>query len=121
MARSSLTALSAAHHQAIQQLDGIVSAPVTPTREVLGRASPVAVKVTPPKKKVVAPMAVRTTVAGMPPLRALSAYNFYFRDERGQSFLLSHRNHLVPSDFRRSLIPFALLGHCRPNLEWRRE
>jgi hypothetical protein len=83
----SLTALSAAHHQALRQLHGMSAAPVTPTREVMmGRASPEAVHVTPSKKKI-APMAVKTTVAGMPPLRALSAYNFYFRDERGQFFL----------------------------------
>lgn len=106
----SLTALSAAHHQALQRLDGM-SAPVTPTREVMGRASPVAVQVTPPKKKIAPPVAVKTTVAGMPPLRALSAYNFYFRDERG-TFLLCYcfKMILSLSDCQNSFLSFALLN-----------
>lgn len=117
----SLTSLSAAHHQASRQLDGGVSAPVTPTREVMGRAAPAAVQVTPPKKKF-APtmMPVRTTVAGMPPLRALSAYNFYFRDERGQSILASTKRSFVPFGMSTQPFLFCCSRHCRSHLEWRR-
>jgi hypothetical protein len=61
----------------------MVSPPGTPTREAMTRSSPVAAPVTPLINAALMPSTVTTAVAGMPPLRALSAYNFYFRDERG--------------------------------------
>jgi hypothetical protein len=80
-----LTTMAATMQRGARNRDSVVSPPATPTRDVISQSSPVAVPVTPPVNIALRlPTPVRTTAEGLPPLRALSAYNFYFRDERGK-------------------------------------